>query len=58
MDIGGEAKAWKNIWSAGHGVGSIRDIPGAAELCRTLAREYRDARGRLMEVAAANIAAT
>jgi nitronate monooxygenase len=41
----GEAKAWKNIWSAGHGVGAIHDIPTVAELCGRLIREYRDAAG-------------
>jgi nitronate monooxygenase len=39
----GEAKAWKNIWSAGHGVGDIHDIPTTAELCSRLVREYREA---------------
>jgi nitronate monooxygenase len=35
-----EAKAWKTIWSAGQGVGSIRDIPACAELIRRLKHEY------------------
>jgi nitronate monooxygenase len=39
----GEAKAWKNIWSAGHGVGDIHDIPATAELCSRLVREYKAA---------------
>ena len=39
----GEAKAWKDVWSAGQGVGSIHDIPTAAELCGRLVAEYRDA---------------
>ena len=38
-----EKRAWKNIWSAGHGVGGIDDIPPAAELCARLAAEYRAA---------------
>lgn len=38
-----EKRAWKNIWSAGQGVGAIADIPSAAELCARLAREYREA---------------
>jgi nitronate monooxygenase len=45
----GEAKAWKNIWSAGHGVGDIHDIPSTAELCGRLAGEYREAVRRLAE---------
>lgn len=47
LDMASEAKAWKNIWSAGQGVGSIHDVPAAADLCRTLIREYREARGVL-----------
>ncbi|MFP4003748.1 MAG: NAD(P)H-dependent flavin oxidoreductase [Alphaproteobacteria bacterium] len=38
-----EAKAWKNIWSAGQGVGSISDCPPVAELVDRLHREYLDA---------------
>ena len=46
---GGESKvkAWRDIWSAGQGVGSIDDIPSVAELVDHLAAEYRDAAGRL-----------
>jgi nitronate monooxygenase len=39
----GEAKAWKDVWSAGQGVGDIHDIPSAAELCQRLVAEYREA---------------
>lgn len=39
----GEAKAWKDVWSAGHGVGNIHDIPEVAALCGRLIREYREA---------------
>ncbi len=38
-----ESKAWKDIWSAGQGVGTIDDIPSVAELCARLASEYRAA---------------
>jgi nitronate monooxygenase len=38
-----EAKAWKKVWSAGQGVGSIGDIPSTAELVRRLAAEYAEA---------------
>lgn len=34
------SRAWKDIWSAGHGVGLIEDIPGVAELCARLRQEY------------------
>jgi len=37
-----EAKAWKTIWSAGHGAGNITDIPDAASLIDTLKKEYND----------------
>jgi nitronate monooxygenase len=43
MDMSNEARAWKTVWSAGQGVGSVRDVPGAAELCDRLAAEYRAA---------------
>ncbi len=39
----GEAKAWKDVWSAGQGVGDIHDIPPAAVLCERLIAEYREA---------------
>jgi nitronate monooxygenase len=38
-----EAKAWKDVWSAGQGVGDIQDILPASELCRRLIAEYREA---------------
>jgi nitronate monooxygenase len=38
-----EAKAWKDVWSAGQGVGDIRDILPAAELCQRLIAEYQEA---------------
>jgi nitronate monooxygenase len=43
-DLGDEAKAWKTIWSAGQGVGTIRDLPGTAELCARLKAEFDAAR--------------
>ena len=38
-----EAKAWKEVWSAGQGVGEIHDIPSIAELVARLREEYQDA---------------
>jgi nitronate monooxygenase len=35
-----EKRAWKNIWSAGQGVGAIHDVPSTAELVARLGREY------------------
>ena len=36
-------KAWRDIWSAGQGSGSIKDVPSVAELVARLTAEYRDA---------------
>ncbi|MBB4077468.1 nitronate monooxygenase [Lewinella aquimaris] len=38
-----EAKAWKNLWSAGHGVATIDDNPAVADLVDRLKREMREA---------------
>lgn len=43
MDMANEAKAWKNVWSAGQGVSAINDIPTTADLCARLKREYAEA---------------
>jgi nitronate monooxygenase len=37
------AKAWKDIWSAGHGVGAIDKIETAAEIINRLEAEYHEA---------------
>jgi len=44
-------KRWKDLWTAGHGVGNIADIPDAAALCRRLKDEYAAARRLLAAVA-------
>jgi nitronate monooxygenase len=46
LNLEGEAKVWRDIWSAGQGVGGIHDIPPAAELCSRLTLEYRAAIAR------------
>lgn len=38
-------KAWRDLWSAGHGVGSIDDIPPVADLVARLRAEYDAALG-------------
>jgi len=38
-----QPKPWKDIWSAGHGVGSIEDVPSAAELVNQLQTQYQAA---------------
>jgi len=40
---GEHAKAWKDIWSAGHGVAEISDIPSVEELVERLKSEYKSA---------------
>jgi nitronate monooxygenase len=42
-------KRWRDIWSAGHSVSGVRDIPSVAQLIERLATEYRTARKRLDE---------
>jgi nitronate monooxygenase len=44
---GDKAKAWKDIWGAGQGVGLMDDIPSVAELVARLRREYDETRARL-----------
>jgi nitronate monooxygenase len=38
-----EVKAWKRVWSAGQGIGSIADVPTTAALVRRLRDEYDEA---------------
>ncbi len=42
-ELNSEARAWKNIWSAGQGVGSIHDVPSTAELVARFRDEYHTA---------------
>ncbi len=42
-----KAKAWRDIWGAGQGVGSIDDLPSVGELVERLAQEYTDAKNRI-----------
>jgi nitronate monooxygenase len=46
-DIPAHIKAWRDVWSAGHAVGLIEDVPSVAELVDRLETEYRAARGSL-----------
>jgi nitronate monooxygenase len=49
MNFGSDrpAKAWKDIWGVGQGVGNIHDVPPVAELVGRLRTEYEAARARL-----------
>jgi nitronate monooxygenase len=40
---GSQPQPWKDIWSAGHGVGAISDIPDVANLVARMTNEYRGA---------------
>ncbi|MFX6334768.1 nitronate monooxygenase, partial [Acinetobacter baumannii] len=41
---GSKAKAWRDIWGAGQGVGLMEDVPTVAEMVDRLEEEYRAAR--------------
>ena len=42
-----KAKAWKDIWGCGQGIGQVKSVVGAGELVARLKREYDDALGKL-----------
>jgi nitronate monooxygenase len=42
-----EAKAWRDIWGCGQGIGAITHAPPAAELVARLAAEYEEAKAEL-----------
>ncbi|MGE4409095.1 MAG: NAD(P)H-dependent flavin oxidoreductase [Sphingobium sp.] len=41
------AKAWKDIWGSGQGIGAVDGVVPAAQMIARLAREYAEARGAL-----------
>jgi len=45
---GSKAKAWRDIWGAGQGVGMMADAPTVAEVVRRLQDEYQAAKRRLL----------
>ena len=45
---GSKAKAWRDIWGAGQGIGAVTQQAAAAEVVARLAREYAAARDRLL----------
>ncbi len=48
MNFGGSAaKAWKDIWGSGQGIGAIREVLPAGQLVARLKLEYQAARQRL-----------
>ncbi|KRD27451.1 2-nitropropane dioxygenase [Acidovorax sp. Root267] len=48
---GGAAKAWKDIWGCGQGIGAINAIRSTSDYVDQLKREYNQARRSLLEVA-------
>ncbi|WP_372786429.1 NAD(P)H-dependent flavin oxidoreductase [Phenylobacterium sp.] len=44
-----KAKAWRDIWGCGQGIGAVKDIPTAAELVARLSAEYEEAKAELAE---------
>ena len=51
MDFGSggntDAKAWKDIWGCGQGIGAVKEVRPAGELVARLLDEYQAARRRL-----------
>ena len=48
MNFGdGAAKAWKDIWGCGQGIGAVQAVTSTAKLVARLRREYQAARARL-----------
>ena len=44
-----KAKAWRDIWGSGQGIGAIKAVTSAAEVVERLEREYRAARARICQ---------
>ena len=45
---GAKAKAWRDIWGAGQGVGLMDDVPTVAEVVARLSDEYHAAKARVL----------
>jgi nitronate monooxygenase len=44
---GADAKAWRDIWGSGQGIGAIREVQPAADYIEQLIREYAEAKAAL-----------
>ena len=42
-----EAKAWRDIWGCGQGIGAVKDIPTVADMVARLSAEYETAKAEL-----------
>ena len=49
------AKAWKDIWGCGQGIGAVGEVTPVAQLVDRLAREYAAAKARLAQPCPENI---
>ena len=45
-----DSKAWRDIWGAGQGLGSIKDAPATADLAARLIQEYSEAKADLLQI--------
>ena len=45
-----KAKAWRDVWGSGQGIGAVREVVGAGELVGRLKREYAEAQRALAAV--------
>jgi nitronate monooxygenase len=45
---GSKAKAWKEIWGCGQGIGAVDEVVSASALVARLKREYQEAQRRLL----------
>ncbi|WP_182084789.1 nitronate monooxygenase family protein [Aureimonas sp. ME7] len=53
MNADAGAKAWRDIWGSGQGIGAVTAVVPTSQLVDRLAREYDDARRRVLGSAAA-----
>jgi nitronate monooxygenase len=48
-NAGGEAKAWKDIWGCGQGIGAVKQVLPTADLVARLKAEYAEAKAALCQ---------
>ena len=46
-ESGTNARAWKDIWGCGQGIGAIREVMSAADMVARFKREYAEAKARI-----------
>ena len=42
------AKAWKDIWGCGQGIGAIKEVVSTADMVARFKREYAEAKARIL----------